>query len=295
MGLLRFTAMALAALGMVTMAPTAEAQSTRGMGMFALDPVDDGNAILSITGQGVVPVTPDIAIFFAGVETTGATAAEALATNARSTQAAMAALRREGVEQRDIQTSRISLRPVTSDELARMPTERMYRTRPPTAAESAMADAEANAEAMEMAFEDEQSETPRIVGYRATNMIRIGRRNPDDYGSLIDALVAAGANAVEGPSFELEESDAVERQARDLAIADARRQADEYAAAAGLRVKRIMAIDQGQTSGLRSRGSPEFGFAQAMTLDMYDTPTPVAPGELQVTSSVGILFELEPR
>ena len=301
----KLAALALATIGMATIAPTAEAQSTRGMGMFALDPVDDGNATLSITGQGMVPVSPDVAVFTAGVETTGATAEEALAANARATQSVIAALRREGIAARDIQTSRISLRPVMSEERDYPRASRMYEIRPPAA--SAMADAaaavgaaamEAEADAIEAAAEmDFQSrdESPRIVGYRAANMVSIRQRDLDGYGSLIDALVAAGANAVEGPIFELEESAAIDKQARDLAIADARREAEEYAAAAGLRVKRIMSVEQGQTSGLRSRSSAQFGFMEAMAYDMYEAPTPAKPGELRVTSSVGMLFELEPR
>ncbi len=288
--------MALAALGVVALNAPAQAQSMRGLGAFAMDPADDGNAILNITGRGTIPVSPDVAMFNAGVETTGATAREALAENSRITQQVMTALRSAGIAPRDIQTSRISLSPVMSDERGNYARRRVPVRIETFEAEVMADDLVADAEAMiqEAMLDEQESEQPRIVGYRARNMISIRQRDLAEYGSLVDSLVSAGANTVTGPNFILEESEAVEREARNLAIADAQREAEEYAAAAGLRVLRIMMIEQGQVNGLSSANRAEFGFAQAMAYDSYAPPPPSAPGELQVTVSVGILFELSP-
>ena len=294
----KILALAIAILGVPAMAAPAQAQSMRGLGAFAMDPADDGNAILNVTGRGTIPVSPDVAIFTAGVETTGATAREALAENSRITQQVMAALRSAGIAPRDIQTSRISLDPVMSSERSTYARQRARMMIPPTISE-------AEADAMEMmidvetmadeAMQEPDDEEPRIVGYRASNIITVRQRDLDQYGSLVDSLVSAGANTVNGPRFMLDDSDMTVRDARNLAIADARREAEEYAAAAGLRVHRIMMIEQGQTSGLASSPNAEFGFYQAMSSDaMYSAPPPSAPGELQVTVSVGILFELAP-
>ncbi|MDE1468384.1 SIMPL domain-containing protein [Aurantiacibacter sp. D1-12] len=292
-----FLVAAMVAIGLATLAQPGHAQSMRGLGAFAMDPANDGNAILSITGRGSVPSPPDVAVFTAGIETTGATAQQALAENSRVAQRLMSTLDRAGIAPRDIQTSRISLRPIMSNE--RNSYARNYPTmmmdganEAAIVAEMVMADAEANAAAMVSAAEGEE---PRIIGYRASNTITIRQRNLEEYGSLVDALVAAGANTVNGPRFTLEDSESVEREARDLAIANARREAEEYAAAAGLRVYRIMMIEQGQTSGLSSSSNAQFGFYEAMSSDaMYAPPPPSAPGELNVTVSVGILFELTP-
>jgi len=111
-----------------------------------------------------------------------------------------------------------------------------------------------------------------------------------DMGRIIDTLVEAGANQVNGPSFTLDEPGAALDEARAEAIANARRRAEVYARAAGMRVERILAISEGGgyypvqqvfAVGGESRMAPP-----------APPPPPIAPGELTLGVSVSVQFEL---
>lgn len=270
-------------------APTASAQSLGGMGIFSAAPVADGNAVLTVTGQGDVRVAPDLVLFRAGVTTVAPNAQEALRQNAAKMQGVIQALRRQGIATRDIQTRDVSLTAIMSDDR-----NSRYSSRTGFAASSvdrAMADIEASIEA---AGEIQERAEPTIVGYRATNIVVIRQRELGEFGQLIDALVAAGANDVDGPDLQLEDQQAVLDEARAKAIAEARRRAELHAQAAGMRIVRIMMIDEGSNRGLSSRRSgTEFGFWEAMEAGYPATPTEV--GELTVSSTMGVMFELAPR
>lgn len=297
----RFTIFIGAALLAASIAQPAAAQQVQGMGILALDPVDEGNTVLTVTGQGNVRVTPDLVIFQAGVTTVAPSAEQALRDNAAKMQRVISALRRRGIATRDIQTRDVTIRPIMSDNSRSEFGPRSMRPVPvrivtaDAAEASAMADFEANMEAAESAAMGD-SEEPRIVGYRAANVVVIRQRELGEFGQLIDALVGAGANEVEGPDFRLENQEAVLDEARAKAIAESRRRADLHAAAAGLRVVRIIMMDEGRNSGLSSRRSgTEFGFWEAMEQSGYGPMTPTEVGELTVSSTMGVMYELAPR
>nr|WP_161593774.1 SIMPL domain-containing protein [Parerythrobacter lutipelagi] len=278
-----------AAAGLAILSVPASAQSVQGLGILALDPVDEGNTVLTLNGEGEVRRAPDLATFSAGVTTVGASAEEALRQNARTMQSLIAAVKRRGIADKDIQTSDISIRPIMSNDRG----EEYLAIESYNAVEAAVMEVEAAA--MEMPVGPRKKEPPKIVGYRVTNALTLRQRKLGDFGETIDALVGAGANTVDGPNFMIENSRDAENEARTKAIADARSRAELYAAAAGMRVVRIIMIDEGRTSGLTSRAPRnQFGFYQAMAED-YDSPTSVSPGELNISSRVGLMFELAPE
>ena len=197
---------------------------------------------------------PDLATFTAGVSTTGTTAAEALSANAAAMTRVIAALKGAAIEPRDIQTSSISLNPV-------------FEQRP---------------------FNQADSSPPRIVGYQAGNSVSIRARQPGSFGKVIDTLVAAGATNINGPNFALDKPEAAQDEARRDAVAKARARADLYAAAAGLKVARILSI----TEGGQNDGPIARPFAPLMMARMDKAPTPVELGMQDVTAQVTIRFEL---
>lgn len=279
------------AIAAASLAVPAQAQNIQGLGILALDPVADGNTVLTLTGKSVVKRQADVAVFSAGVTTTGASAEEALRANAVQMQAVLAAARKLGIPDTDIQTSQVSIEPVMDTD---------YNLYNSAVAAEAVADAAADAAAAveEAAMASiEVPKVPKIVGYRAANAVSIKQRRLGDFGKVIDALVKAGANRVNGPAFILEDSASTEDEARAGAIADARKRAEFYAAAAGLKVVRIVMIDEGRTSGLSSSGgvSNQFALMEAVAYNEYYEPTPVASGELTITGSIGMLFELAPQ
>ncbi len=160
---------------------------------------------LDIASEAEVTRAPDIATVSAGVVTQATGASAALADNAKRMAAAVAALRRAGVADRDIRTASLSLQP-------------QYR------------------------YADNQP--PVLTGYQASNQLTVRFRDIARAGPILDALVAQGVNQIGGPDFSVEDPSAALDEARTLAIARARARAALYARATGTSVARIVAISE---------------------------------------------------
>jgi uncharacterized protein YggE len=202
--------------------------------------------LLSVSAEGASEARPDLATLSLGVTTEAQTAQAALADNARRMSALTAALRRAGVAERDIQTSNVSVFP-----------QQQYR----------------------------ENQPPLITGYQANNTVTAKIRNIDNTGRVIDAAVAAGGNTVHGVSFSHADPDAQLDVARRAAVAEARRRAELYADALGMRVHRIVAVQEGG------------GYAPPMPITvtasrMAEAATPISPGEIETRASVNVTFEL---
>lgn len=203
--------------------------------------------LVTISADAQVERAPDLAVMTAGVVTQAATASEAMQANAQRMGEVLAALRRAGVAERDIQTSRLLLQP---------------------------------------RYDYQDRRAPRLDGYQASNQVSVRMRELDRAGRVIDALVAAGANEVSGPGFEVAEADAALDAARTAAVAKARARADLYARALGLRVKRVVSLSESQAR------MPPPGPVLRMAAEGAGS-TPVAPGEVALTATVTLVVELE--
>ena len=203
--------------------------------------------LLEVTAEGRTTRVPDIATIRAGVVSQGPTAAAALADNASRMERVLAALTRAGVERRDVQTASVSLSP-------------QYR------------------------YTDGQP--PAITGYQASNSVAIRFRAIEQSGAILDALVAQGANQIDGPSLSLSQPDAALDEARTDAVKRARARADLYARAAGLTVDRVVRIaETGQSAG---ENPPPMMTMRAMAAPK----TAVLAGEKDVTVTLDVRFLL---
>lgn len=217
------------------------------------------HTLLTVSAEGRSTRTPDLAVFTAGVTTQGTTAGEALSANSTAMSRVIASLRKAGIAERDIQTSNLNLNPVYAPP-RRMP-DGSY-----------------------------ESEPQRIVGYQVNNTVSVRQRKLEEYGRVIDTLVASGANQVNGPNFQLDNSDAALDEARIAAMKAARGRGNLYAQAAGLRIVRIVSI---QESGGYYAPQPVMMRMEAAAAPA-PPPPPVAAGELQMTANVTVQFELAP-
>lgn len=217
-----------------------------------------GNTMLTVSAEGRSSRKPDLAIFSAGVASTGKTAGEALAKNSADMNRVIAALRRAGIAERDIQTSNLLLNPVYAD-MSRQPRDPLEQVVPP------------------------------IIGYQVNNTVTVRQRRLEDFGRVIDTLVSAGANQVNGPAFQMDDNEEALDEARSDALKRARARADLYARAAGLRVVRMLTISEG---GGYVPPQPVL-YARAAMADMAEA-TPVAAGEVTLNASVSVTFELAP-
>ena len=210
--------------------------------------VPAAGTVLDVTAEGRTTRVPDLATIRAGVVSQSPTAAAALTDNAQRMAKVLASLKRAGVAPRDIATSTVQLAP-------------QYR------------------------YADNQP--PVITGYQATNTVSIRFRDVAKSGTILDALVAQGANQIDGPNLTIDKPDAALDEARTDAIAQAKRRADLYAKAAGLRVSRIVSIaESGQDTG--GPAQPMFMARAAMAKDS----TQIAPGEKDVTVTLSVRFLL---
>lgn len=225
-----------------------------------------GHTVLTVSAEGTSTREPDLAVFSAGVKSNGSTAGEALAANSRAMTQVIAALKRAGISDRDIQTSNLSLNPVYSDpNRAAQAAGRVPAPLPP------------------------EQQVRRIIGYEATNTVSVRQRKLGNYGKVIDALVAAGANQINGPSFQLDDDEAALDEARLDAMKRARQRAQLYANAAGLKIVRLLSISE---NGGYSR--PPIAFARMAEAAPSAPPPPVNAGELQMNANVTVLYELAP-
>lgn len=206
--------------------------------------------LLTMNSEGRTTRVPDIAEISGGVVTTATTAAAAMAENADRMTAVVAAVRRAGIAERDIQTSSLNL-------------QAQYRY--------------------------ENNQPPVLTGYQATNTVNLRIRKIADAGVLLDTLVKAGANQLNGPDFRIEDSDAALDEARRAAVQTAKARAELYAKATGLNVRRIVKITEG--------GSADPGPRPMMARMVMDSGTaaapPVAPGEVALSINLTTVFELD--
>jgi uncharacterized protein YggE len=202
--------------------------------------------LVSVSASGEAKRVPDVATLSAGVVTQATDANEALRANAAQMNRLMEAVREAGIAERDIRTSDLGVSP-------------QYRR----------ADGEAR----------------EISGYEARNTVNLTVRDIDDLGSVIDALVAAGANQVHGPNFQIGEPDEAYDEARRAALDAARARANLYADALDLRVRRIVSISEG--GGFMPR-------PMAMGMRAMDAvaASPVSPGESTLSVNLDVVFEL---
>jgi uncharacterized protein YggE len=205
--------------------------------------------LLSVSASADVKHAPDVAGVSAGVVTQAADANAAMRANAEQMQKVMAAIRAAGIADKDIQTSGISLNP-------------QYRYA--------------------------ENQPPAITGYQASNNVNLKVRDLAKLGKVLDALVASGANQVNGPSFEIDQPDSVQDEARRNALAKAQARADMYAKTLGLQVRRIVSISDG--GGFSPPVPMPMVRMQAMSAKAADTE--IAPGENTVSASVDVVFEL---
>ena len=197
-----------------------------------------------VTGEGRVTVAPDYARIASGVTTRGKTVKEASDANSKTMAAIIKALVDSGVAQNDVQTSRFSVQPVYVPQ--------------------------------------EPRTEPKLAGYSVSNQIRAKIRQIDKLGEILDRLITAGATDVGNIEFLVSDPSKALDQAREAAIADARRKAEVYARAAGIRLGQVEWITEASGFGpvpLRGQGASATRAAAV----------PIATGEdtLEATVTVG--------
>jgi uncharacterized protein len=201
---------------------------------------------ISVTGEAKVSVAPDLAHIDAGVASDGKTAREASNTNNEAMAKVIAALKGAGIDDKDIQTSRLSLQPQ---------------------------------------YAANRSGSSPIVGYRASNRVTIRLRDVSKVAGVIDTLVSGGANDIGNISFSVSQASKLLDDAREKAVADARRKAEIYAKAAGVTLGAPLNISEAGAAPV---------FRSKMVSSMAEgLPTPIAQGEETLSVTVSVTWAIK--
>ena len=213
-------------------------------GALAAPVAHAADRLVSVTGEATVAVAPDAAVIRLGVTSSAKTAREASDANAQQMTGVLAAIKDAGIADRDVQTSRLSLQPQ---------------------------------------YDPNRAGAARLLGFQVTNQLTIKIRDIDKLPGILDRAIGAGANEMSGLEFVVSEQSKLLDQARDDAIADARRKAERYAKAAGVKVGLVMSIAE-------EGSSPPPRIMQAMRAGA----APVAPGEQILRAAVTVTYEIAP-
>jgi uncharacterized protein len=201
---------------------------------------------ISVTGEAHISVPPDLAHIDAGVASDAKTAREASDANNAAMTKVFAALKGAGIDDKDIQTSRLSLQPQ---------------------------------------YAQNRSGPSPIVGFRASNRVTIRLRDVGKIAAVIDTLVSAGANDIGNISFSVSQPSKLLDEAREKAVADARRKAEIYAKAAGVMLGAPLSISE--------EGAPVPVFRAKVAAPLAAAPTPIAQGEETLSVSVSVTWAIK--
>ena len=207
---------------------------------------------LNVNGAGQVSLTPDIAYIYVGVHTENASASDAMTENNSRTQVMIDALKKAGIDEKDIRTTNFSIwQQDKYDPLTGQPSG--------------------------------------VKVYSVDNTVYVTVRKLDSLGSLLDTLVKAGANNINSIQFDVADKTAAIKQARDAAVQDAKTQAQELAAVAGVTLGEITSV-----SFYEATPSPVMdGFGKGGGGGAEAAAVPIQPGQMTLTVTVSMTYEIK--
>jgi uncharacterized protein YggE len=215
----------------------------------AAQPAPTDPPSITVVGEGSASARPDQATIQVGVQVTRPTAVEALAEASRATEAVLAKLDELGIGRANVQTSGIGLFPVQ----------------------------EGNPKA--------PGAEPSLTGYRAFNQLTVLVRDLDRVGTILDGVVAAGANQVTGVRLGLSDDAPLRERAIQAAITTARPRADAMASGLRLKTDQVVSIREegifGPISAVEQGGKGGDG-------------VPIEAGQLAVRVRIQVTFALVP-
>jgi uncharacterized protein len=196
----------LAAIGMLALSACAAPSANAADGIPAETP-----HTISVTGTGSAYSAPDTATAQVGVQTRNDDPAAAVSANTEKMTGIIAALKAQGIDEKDIQTTNFSVS-----------AQQEY---------------------------DPQGQPTGKINFVVDNMVTITVRDISKVGAVLSAVVDAGANTIYGVSFSSADQTGLEAQARDKAMADARARADQLAKAAGVSIDTVLSISENVSGG----------------------------------------------
>ena len=204
-------------------------------------------ANIQVSATGTANMPPDMATVSAGVVTQGKTAREAMFGNATKMTRVFEELEAAGIEKKFITTSQLSLQPK---------------------------------------YNRQNRQAPKIDSYEARNTVSAKTYDLDTVGAMLDALVKAGVNNINGVQFSIKDSKTAQDKAREDAIREARDKAESMAAAAGVKLGKLKSLSE---SGGNFNPRP---VAYALESRSASLSTPIAAGQQAISVTVNMSYDI---
>lgn len=222
-------------------------------GPAAITPAAGAQRTLNVNGVGQIYLAPDIAYINLGVHTEKPSASDAVKENNAQTQKVIAALKKLGVDEKDIRTTNFSIWPFDKyDPATGIATGEKY--------------------------------------YAVDNSVYITVRKLDKLGDLLDSVVTAGANTVNSIQFDVADKTEALKQARAAAVESAMTQAQELSDAAGVKLGDITSISF--FDAVPAPMYDGFGKGGG-ALASADIAVPIQPGQMSITVTVSMMYEIK--
>lgn len=219
---------------------------------------------VSFSGQGKIYAKPDIATLDFSVITEAVTSKAAQDENSKKSQKITDYLKKQNIEEKDIKTTYYNIYPKYSSQPPVIYNREEIQIYPPIPSES------------------------KIIGYQVTQGFQVKIRNFDKLSNIVDGLVANGVNNVSNLGFSIEDPEKLRSEARTLAIADAKKKADELKGKIGIKLGKIVNFYEDIYGYGFDRGGG-FGGVEASAAKGPSLP----PGENKITVNVTITYQIK--
>lgn len=200
----------------------------------------------NVTGEGKVTVKPDVASVNVGIRASGSTVKGVQDQINSAINKVSSDIKALGVLEKDIQTASYSIYPTI----------------------------------------DYTDKSQRITGYQASTSLDIKVRQLDKINTVLDAATLGGANTIGGVTFDVDDKTVYQNQARQIAVGEAKRKAQEAAKIAGFSLGKIVNYNED------FEGTPPVFAQGALTLESKDAKTQVEPGSSEIKVNVTLSYEV---
>lgn len=206
---------------------------------------------LNVTGTGTVYLTPDIATVMIGVHSENKDVTQAVNANNASVQKVKDALVKAGIDEKDIQTENFNVYQNQKFDAQGQPTDSIYAV---------------------------------------DNTLSVTVRDISQIGKLLGTVVSAGANSINGITFDVSDKTKAESDARKLALTDAQNQANEMATALNVTLGTVQSvvINSGNTPVPFTSGMGGGPVEKAAASNV-----PISVGQMMVTTSIQLIYEIQ--
>ena len=234
----------------------------RVRGVANLDSLHVDGAIggIRVSGTGTVSVEPDVAILQVGVEVFAGKVSTARSEASKAMDSVVSVLKKEGVEEKDIQTTRFNIYPRYDYE--------------------------------EVTINGKRIGTQVLTGYTVNNTVKAKIYEIDKVGEIIDKGADAGGDyaRINGVDFTVDDPTPYQTEIRKMAVEDAVGKAQEYALLTNVELGPVIELNEMTPGSVHSPYEADYGMRM---MAAAPPTTSISAGQLEISLTVNTLFAIK--